>query len=180
MRIQHIFGAGVIVLSLAACTHTQPVVEAECKCKDEVIETKVHVIVTPAKDGNYEFRYAGRFADRDGNIDLTRPGAKGKTVVIDFELVETPASIRFNPDGRQAIWIANAVELKRGRQPFAAYDGGQFLAFATVEGGRRLQLVNQNDDGRTYVYKLRLNENGEPLMHDPTIRNGTKGGHTLQ
>jgi hypothetical protein len=132
------------------------------------------VMVSIAADGaGYAFSCApGENVDADCNIDFGVGATKGNAVRLTFGIADgSVEGIRFVDQGEDALWI----ELKSAigeSSPTGPYRGDQFKGFATQEGGRRMHVIDKNDDGETYRYALRFDLNGTIVQYDPDLGNG--------
>ena len=166
--------AAFSILGLAACACTGH--GAVSDHNPGAATADVGVTVTPDGPGKYSFKYAGRFADADGNFDFSQEGAKGNVIAIEISIDSAPPGLKFKSQGSDAMWIVEKKSVGDG-SPRGAYKGEQFRQFSTSEDGRTLRVTDLNDDGVLYRYALRFDLNGETIQHDPDAQNGQGGGH---
>lgn len=164
-------GAACLAVGTGACAQKEAKGAAPGAREEKTAD--VAVTITDADgDGAYEFAYSGPFTDGDGNFDFTQGDIRKFAVKIDFAIGEgSVEGIKFMGRGEDAMWIALKSDVGDG-SPTGPYQGDQFKGFATKEDGRRMHVVDRNDDGQTYRYALRFDLNGAVVQDDPDIGNG--------
>lgn len=149
---------------------------ADAAQKSLSIEAAVRV----AEDGvgGYSFSYSAPFFDERGNFDFSREGAAGRSVKVTFKIDDgSVPGLRFNEDGRNAMWIVDKkdVDPETG-SPRGPYQGDQFSDFVVSEDRQALTVLDRNDDGVLYRYGLRFDLNGVEVVDDPDGQNGGGNG----
>lgn len=174
LRIIALAGVAGLAVGIGACEKRSDPVAPPPPPRERAEKTAdVTVTVTDADaDGVYEFAYAGPYVDGAGNFDFREGEIRKYAVRIDFAIGEgSVEGIRFVGRGEDALWVALKSEVGDA-SPTGPYQGDQFKGFATKENGRRMHVVDRNDDGQTYRYALRFDLNGTVVQHDPDIGNG--------
>ena len=169
---------GAVTASLmAGCAHYKAAQPAPAAPRGQ-IDTDITVNVVETDNGVFDFTYAGNFIDQEGNLDFTQGGAERNAVLIRFCLDDETyegREIRFVRPGRQAIWLEQIDDPAPGQSPSGPLNpkDDQFRGFATERNRQCVHVVDKNDNGKTYLYALRINVPGlkEPVPDDPIIRN---------
>ena len=134
------------------------------------------------RDGaGYKFDHFGKHVTRNGDIDLSVDGPKGRPVRLEFTIADgSVPGIRFKSVGKEAYWIIEKAKAGLSGEPVKFDGGDQFTHAATLDGGQRLQVLNQNNDGKLYRYSLVFDVEGETVVDDPDQQNGTHTGGNNQ
>ncbi len=144
--------------------------------KRKTTDATISVTISKGSGGDrrYAFRYAGTFVDEKGNMDFTVDGARKKAVRVKFEIAAPNAlGAKFLTQDDNAIWIVEKDKAGPDGCPQGPYKGDQFTGIATQGGGRTLSLTDKNDDGKVYRYALRFMIDGDTVVDDPEVRNGS-------
>lgn len=143
----------------------------------EQITADVAVKITPDSRGGYAFCYTGPYTKANGDCDCSKGEARKCEVKLDFAIADGSVNgIKFKPNGDEAFWIVDKASVGPKDCPVGPYKGAQFKSITTVAGGKRLHVIDTNDDGKLYRYMLRFDLNGETIVDDPEIGNGDGGG----
>ncbi|MFQ5563096.1 MAG: hypothetical protein ACE5FO_05960 [Parvularculaceae bacterium] len=179
----------LIIFGCERAAEPQPTAEdVGAAVKPGAVNADVTVTITPDGAGGYSFKYSnaegteGNFSDEHGNLNFSDPlenhakghpnPAKGHPVLIRFAIADGSVDgIKFMPDGEDAMWIALADDTGPDGSPEGPFNGDQFFNFATEAGDTRLHVSDRNNDGNDYRYALRFTLDGEPIQHDPDIKN---------
>jgi hypothetical protein len=133
----------------------------------------VAVKVTADGKGGHAFEYSGTYAQRNGDLDFSKGEARKHTVKIDFAIADGSVDgIKFKPNGANGFWIVEKIHVGPKGCPEGPYKGDQFKSVTTVAGGKRLHVIDTNDDGKLYRYMLRFDLNGKTIVDDPDTTNG--------
>lgn len=96
---------------------------------------------------------------------------------IEFVIAEdSVAGVKFKPYGDDAFWILEKTLAGPAGEPTGPYGGPTFLPANTHSNGKRLIVIDKNDDGKLYRYTLRFDLDGKTVIDDPDMGNGTGGG----
>ncbi len=171
MRKNSALFVGLAIFVAAGCVH-----EDKSVAPQGTIEVTADVTVLRGDDGNYAFRYSGPFFDEKGNFDFSQPGAKFNTINLTFAIADgSIPGLKFRADPRDAIWIVEKAKADpETGSPVGPYRGDQFVDFRVTDDGRRLTLIDKNDDGVLYRYGLRFNHDAALVADDPDGQNGPK------
>ena len=170
LRFTAVFASVVLI---AGCEHY--IHGDKPTTNEKIIDVPVNVSIERDASGDFKFRYAASdFSDEEGNLDFTGVSAKGTQVKIHFVIGPgSPEGLTFKREGRDAMWIIEKAQLKDPNDsPPAPYQGEQFYDFETSRDGKRLMVMNQNNDGILYRYNLRFDFEGGTVVHDPDAENG--------
>lgn len=149
----------------------------------KVLTSPVNIGVKEVGNGEFKFRFAGPFVDKDGNINLSKGLPKGKEIEIQFNLQAAPKGFVFvkNPDDAFVV-LEKSAFLKSGEK--GPIDGPRTFDRDTQEersvfsdakensDQTSLSLRDHNNDGVTYRYGLNFSFNGTPVSFDPDVKNG--------
>jgi len=140
------------------------------------LATQVDVTIQPDGAGGYRFVHAGEFAQSNGDLDFSQGRARGRVMRIEFVIAEdSVAGATFKPVGDDAFWIVEKALAGPGGEPTGPYFGPTFPQTITHPGGKRLIVIDKNDDGKLYRYMLRFDLNGKLICDDPDMGNGGPG-----
>ncbi|MDZ7628814.1 MAG: hypothetical protein U5J99_10480 [Parvularculaceae bacterium] len=119
------------------------------------VNANVEVLVTDLGKGVYRFSFFGDYAKPNGDLDFT---AVKSPVKINFTIHQNSAAgIRFASAAEDAMWIVEKSKAGPSGEPEARYQGAQFTEFTRVNAnGRKLSVLDRNDDGKTWQYALRF------------------------
>lgn len=138
-------------------------------------ELTVDVWVSITSDGNggYRFAYSGKNFRPNGDFDFSKGEPRKHAVKIDFAITDDSVKgIAFKPNGDDALWIVEKDRAGPDGCPQGPYKGDQFKGIATTANGKRLHVIDKNDDSTLYRYMLRFDLNGETIVDDPDGQNG--------
>ncbi len=137
------------------------------------LATQVDVTIQPDGNGGYRFVHEGEFAQANGDLDFSQGRARGRVMRVEFAITESSvAGATFKPVGDDAFWIVEKALAGPGGEPTGPYFGPTFTNAVTHPGGKRLIVINKNDDGKLYRYMLRFDLDGETIVDDPDTTNG--------
>lgn len=148
--------------------------------QDTRVETELRVEVRAVKtNGKYEFAFSGEHFNAKGDWDFRKGDIAKKKARMIFTLsADSPAGLRFLPDGKDAFWAQWVGETGPAGCPKGPYDGKgqQFGDYAVSADGRTLTVRNRNSTRQSYRYALRFSEDGTPVDCDPGGSNGGDEG----
>jgi hypothetical protein len=141
------------------------------------VNVPASVKITPDGAGGFNFTYSSPFANANGDFDFTSDKFDGG-VILRFSIDGASVNgIKFKPNGRDAMWIAEAEQAGQDGSPQSPYRGDQFTNFAVDSSQMNLQVVDRNTDRKVYRYSLRFDLAGGTVVDDPEIKNGGDGNN---
>lgn len=145
----------------------------------DVILDEDDILASQAGKRSLRFRFTpSQFSDEQGNFSFKEITTPGDIVRLEFNIPDNaPPGLRFRADARDAMWIAPKKEVGEG-SPREPYPVGlsEFFNFRISRDGKRLTVLNRNDDGVDYRYNLRFDFGGDTIVQlDPDIGNGDAG-----
>ena len=151
--------------------------------EDNVLTSPVSIGVKKIGKGEFTFRFAGAFVDRDGNIDLSKGAPKGKEIELQFSLRSAPEGFTFVKDASEAFIVETESEFKEGGKKGPISGPRTFDRETREERAvfsdafessdlKTLSLRDHNNDGVTYQYGLNFSFKGKTVTFDPKVGNG--------